>query len=487
MRLTLNRRPPPEKSINRPGSVPTQDEWVEPENHKDIGLIYGDQQLHELVSTIHTMTLEDDDFDAGHIQRLGPEKRRAEGQLYVQPIITRKIDELFEDAAKRVPLTHDDRDSVIEAVTHEILGFGLLESLLDDDSISDILVNTYQHVYVERRGKGTLEALPAVQFKDNSHLKSTIDRIVNEVNRSIDEASPMVDARIDRRLADGRIQRVRVNAIIEPLAIEGPMLSVRKFPQDHMRLWNLVESGSLTQEIADLLEGICQAKLNVLISGGTGSGKTTLLNALSGVISPDERIVTIEDTAELNLQQEHVVRLETRPPSPNIQTEDRGEITQRDLVKNSLRMRPDRIIVGEVRGDEAVDMLQAMNTGHEGSLTTIHANTGRDALTRLETMVAMSSGDTSSRFIRQSISRAFDVILHMARIGDDRKLVSVQEITGMQDDVISLQEIFAFEQTGLENDRVRGSFQAKGLRPEFLKKFEARSVPMPPSSIFNAA
>lgn len=271
------------------------------------------------------------------------------------------------------------------------------------------------------------------------------------------------------------------------LAIEGPMLSIRKFPQDQMKLWDLVNNSTLTQEIADLLEGICQARLNVLISGGTSSGKTTLLNALSGAIPSYERIITIEDTAELSLQQTHVVRLETRPPSPNIQTDDRGEITQRDLVKNSLRMRPDRIVVGEVRGDEALDMLQAMNTGHEGSLTTIHANSGRDALSRLETMVAMASGNAPSRFIRRSISRAFDVILHMARIDNDRKLISVLEITGMQDDVISLQEIFAFEQTGLENNRVQGTFKAKGLLPEFLQKFEARSIPMPPYSMFHAA
>ncbi len=487
MKLTINRRSNPEVAIERPTLVEMRGEHPEPEDHKNIGLIYSDQQLHELVSTIHTMTLDDDEFSPERIQGLKPERKRTDGQQYVQPIITRKIDELFQNPAKRVPLTYEDRESVIEAVSNEILGFGILEPLLDDNSISDILVNTYNQIYVERRGKGTLELLPAVRFRDNDHLKNTIDRIVNEVNRKVDEISPMVDARIDRRLPDGRVQRVRLNAIIEPLSIEGPMLSIRKFPQDHMTLWNLVENGSLTQEMADLLKGICQAKLNVLIAGGTGSGKTTLLNALSGAIPSHERIITIEDIAELHLQQKHVVRLETRPPSPNIDTDDRGEITQRDLVKNSLRMRPDRIIVGEVRGDEALDMLQAMNTGHEGSLTTIHANSGRDALSRLETMVAMASGNTSSRFIRQSISRAFDVVLYMSRIGDDRKVTSMQEITGMQNDVISLQEIFAFEQTGLDNGRVRGTFQAKGLLPEFLQKFEARSIPMPPYSMFNAA
>ncbi len=487
MKLTINRRSHAEPQVERPDSRQLQGEPPEPEDHRSIGLIYSDQQLHDLVNTIHTMTLDDDEFFPERIQRLRPERKRTEGQQYIQPIITRKIEELFQDPAKRVPLTHEDRESVIEAVSNEILGFGILEPLLDDNAISDVLVNTYNQVYIERRGKGMLEALPNVRFRDNDHLQSTINRIVNEVNRTVNDVSPMVDARIDRRLPDGRVQRVRVNAIIEPLAIEGPMLSIRKFPQDHMRLWTLVENSTLTQEIADLLEGICQAKLNVLISGGTSSGKTTLLNALSGAIPAHERIITIEDTAELHLQQTHVVRLETRPPSPNIETADRGEITQRDLVKNSLRMRPDRIIVGEVRGDEALDMLQAMNTGHEGSLTTIHANSGRDALTRLETMVAMASGNTSSRFIRQSISRAFHVILHMSRIGNDRKLISVQEITGMQDDVISVQEIFAFEQSGLENGRVRGVFRARGLLPEFLQNFEARSIPTPPYSIFTAA
>jgi len=478
MRVTMGARPAPDRKRERETLDGQQPAWSESENHHRVKLIYDNQQLHELARTIHQETVDENEYNAERLTELKASGRKTESYQYVQPYVTQKVNAYASNPATRIPLTPQDRANVIEAVINEILGYGPLEPLLDDDSISDILVNTYDKVYVERRGKGSLEALPYVRFTDNGHLKSTIDRIVNDVGRTIDENSPMVDARLDR-IRDGRVvQRVRVNAIIAPLSIEGPVLSIRKFPQDHMTLQSLVRNATITQNIANLLDKICKAKLNVLISGGTGSGKTTLLNALSGAIPGQERIITIEDTAELNLQQSHVVRLETRPPNPNQQS---GPITQRDLVRNSLRMRPDRIIVGEVRGDEALDMLQAMNTGHEGSLTTIHANNGRDALSRLETMVAMATGNTSSHFIRQSISRAFDVILHMSRLGDSRKLVSLIEITGMQDDIITMQEIFTFDQAGLENGLVQGSFKAKGITPEFIDRFRKRSIPFPDS------
>ncbi len=485
MRVTMGPRSAPEKKRERTPSEEQPPIWAEYENQNQnhTRLIYQNQQLHELARTIHKETVDENEYNAERLTQLKDNGQKTESYQYVQPFVAQKVASYSSNPEAAIPLTPQDRANVIEAVINEILGYGPLEPLLDDDSISDILVNTYDKVYVERRGKGGLEALPHVRFTDNNHLKSTIDRIVNDVGRTIDENSPMVDARLDR-LYNGRVvQRVRVNAIIAPLSIEGPVLSIRKFPQDHMTLQNLVENATLTPNIAELLDKICKAKLNVLISGGTGSGKTTLLNAMSGAIPGTERIITIEDTAELNLQQAHVVRLETRPFNPNQQG---GQVTQRDLVRNSLRMRPDRIIVGEVRGDEALDMLQAMNTGHEGSLTTIHANSGRDALSRLETMIAMATGDTSSNFIRQSISRAFHVILHMSRMGNHRKLVSLTEITGMQDDVVSMQEIFAFEQIGLDNGHIQGSFKAEGVMPEFIDKFRERGIPLPDFNMFKA-
>ncbi len=327
-------------------------------------------------------------------------------------------------------------------------------------------MNGYNQIYVERFGK--IERTNA-RFKDNKHLMKIIDRIVSSVGRRIDESSPMVDA----RLSDGS----RVNVIIPPLALDGPMLSIRRFAVIPLEMNHLIEYGSLPAALADVLKGIVQSRLNVLISGGTGSGKTTFLNVLSRYIPSNERIVTIEDSAELQLKQEHVVRLETRPPN----TEGKGQVTQRDLVINSLRMRPDRIIVGEVRGKEAFDMLQAMNTGHDGSLTTIHANTPRDALMRLETIVAMANFDIPSEFLRRYISSALNVILQMSRLSDGkRKLVSLQEITGMEGNIITMQEIFSFKQEGLgEDKKVKGRFVFHGIRPRFLDRFIARGISLP--------
>jgi pilus assembly protein CpaF len=337
---------------------------------------------------------------------------------------------------------------------------------MHDPTITDILVNSYKQVYVERYGK--LHLTP-VRFKDDAHLKKNIDRIVSAVGRRIDESSPMVDA----RLPDGS----RVNAIVPHLAIDGPSLSIRRFSADPLELEDLIMLKSLTPEIGELIKGLVQARVNVLISGGTGTGKTTLLNVFSRFIPDDERIVTIEDSAELQLKQEHVVRLETRPPN----IEGKGEISQRDLVRNSLRMRPDRIIVGEVRGAEVIDMLQAMNTGHDGSLTTIHANSPRDALLRLETLVAMSGLSIPHEAVRQYTSSAIDVVFHLQRLLDGtRKVVSLQEIVGMEGNVISMQEIFTFEQTGINKEgRVKGRFNIAPLLPRFTDRFKANGIPVP--------
>jgi len=336
-----------------------------------------------------------------------------------------------------------------------------------DPTISDILVNTYKQIFVEKFGK--LESAE-VRFKDDAHLRRIIDKIVSAVGRRIDESSPMVDA----RLPDGS----RVNAIIPPLAIDGPILSIRRFAIDPLELEDLITLKALTPEIGELLKGIVKAKLNILISGGTGTGKTTFLNVLSRFIPSNERIITIEDSAELQLKQEHVVRLETRPPN----IEGKGEVTQRDLVRNSLRMRPDRIIVGEVRGGEVLDMLQAMNTGHDGSLSTVHANSPRDALMRLETLVALTGLNIPSGFIRKYISSALNIIIHLARLVDgSRKVVSFQEITGMEGEIITMQEIFSFEQTGIdENGKVKGRFRAKGIKPRFVERFKALNITVQP-------
>ena len=385
-------------------------------------------------------------------------------------VFKRELTKLIEQSLKQesVPLNLREREQLIAEIHHETLGLGPLETLLQDPTISDILVNTHKQVYVERAGK--LE-LTAVTFQDEEHLRKIIDKIVASVGRRVDESSPMVDA----RLSDGS----RVNAIIPPLAIDGSIVSIRRFSKDPLQLQDLIAKKSLTPEIAKLLQALVRARLNVLISGGTGTGKTTILNILSGFIPATERIVTIEDAAELQLRQEHVVRLETRPPN----IEGKGEVTQRDLVRNSLRMRPDRIVLGEVRGAETLDMLQAMNTGHDGSLTTVHANSPADAITRIETLVAMSGLDLPSKSLRNYISSALDVVVQMTRLSDGtRKLTSLQEIAGMENDVITLQEIFRFQQTGVDQQRrVRGKFRATGVRPKFSERFEALGIEVSPA------
>jgi pilus assembly protein CpaF len=360
-------------------------------------------------------------------------------------------------------LNQAERKQLVSDVLDELLGLGPLEPLLKDPTITDILVNGHSNVFVERYG--VLEPSP-VRFKDPRHLYRIIQKIVSAVGRRIDESSPMVDA----RLADGS----RVNAIVPPLALDGSILSIRKFARVPIRMDRLIEIGSIPLQIADVLKAVVAARRNVLISGGTGSGKTTLLNAMSAFIDERERIVTIEDSAELQLQQKHIVRLETRPPN----IEGKGEITQRDLVKNALRMRPDRIIVGEVRAGEAFDMLQAMNTGHDGSMTTVHANTPRDALSRIEQMIGMSGVEISSRSARAQVASAMHVVVQVSRLADGRrKLTSIAELTGMEGDVITMQEIFRFRQTGVGADGVvQGRFEATGIRPRFLEQVMAHGV-----------
>ena len=353
------------------------------------------------------------------------------------------------------------RQRIIKEIEDEILGLGPLEQLLADPAISDILVNGPSQIYIERHGK--LELSP-VRFDSNQHLMTIIDRIVSRIGRRIDESSPMVDA----RLQDGS----RVNAIIPPLAIDGPQMSIRRFAVERLTAEHLIQLGEMTPTIAKVLEAIVHARLNILISGGTGSGKTTLLNVMSSFIPASERIVTIEDSAELQLQQPHKVRLETRPPN----IEGKGEVTQRDLVKNSLRMRPDRIIIGEVRGPEALDMLQAMNTGHDGSITTIHANSPRDALSRIESMVAMSGFNLPARPLRAQMASALDVIIQLERQEDGvRRLVGVEEVQGLEGDVITLSEVFSFERQGIGDDgRVLGRFVATGIVPKFQERLRQR-------------
>jgi pilus assembly protein CpaF len=364
---------------------------------------------------------------------------------------------------EKVLLTLEDRELLVREIQHEVFGLGPLEPLLVDPTVNDVLVNGHRQIYVERFGK--LEKTVA-RFKDDAHLMRIIDKIVSTVGRRVDESSPLVDA----RLKDGS----RVNVIVPPLALDGPSVSIRRFSADPLLADDLVEKGSLTAEVVTLLKGAVTARLNILVSGGTGSGKTTMLNALSAFISAKERIVTIEDAAELQLKQDHVVRLETRPP--NIEGE--GQIAQRHLVVNSLRMRPDRIIVGEVRGAEALDMLQAMNTGHDGSATTIHANSPRDALMRIETMVAMTGLDLPQRAVRQQIASAIQVVIQLARLSDGtRRLVSLQEITGMEGEVVTMQEIFTFERLGIDEDgKVIGQLVPTGLRPSFAEQLRIAGV-----------
>ncbi len=370
-------------------------------------------------------------------------------------------------AEESMPLSMSERDAILGDVIDEVFGLGPLEPLLRDTSVSDILVNTYKNVYVERSGK--LDRLPTT-FQDDRHLMRVIDRIVSGVGRRVDDSSPMVDA----RLPDGS----RVNAIIPPLAVDGPLLSIRRFPAERLRAEDLVSIRSLTRPMLEFLEVCVRARLNALISGGTGAGKTTLLNVLSGFISERERIVTIEDAAELQLHQEHVARLETRPPN----VEGKGAVRQRQLLINALRMRPDRIVVGEVRGEEALDMLQAMNTGHDGSLTTVHANSPRDALTRVETMISMGSVNLPEKAMRQQIASALQVVIQQSRMSDGtRKVTSISEITGMEGDVITMQEIFCFEKLGVTPEgKVIGRFRATGVRPKVCERLKASGIHLPP-------
>ncbi len=410
----------------------------------------------ELKKTMHQTIL--DRIDLERLKRLTAEQFKHELALLVQRVIEEE----------RIVLNQHERHSLVLDIQHEMLGFGPLEPLLADASVSDILVNTCDKVYVERGGR---LQLTDVTFHDNAHLMKIIEKIVSRVGRRVDESSPMVDA----RLPDGS----RVNAIIPPLAVDGPILSIRRFAVQPLTIANLLDYKSLTPPMVQVLQALGQAKINILISGGTGSGKTTLLNVLSGFIPGSERIVTIEDAAELALRQPHVVRLETRPPN----IEGKGEVSQRALVRNALRMRPDRIILGEVRGAEALDMLQAMNTGHEGSLATIHSNTARDALARLENMVGMANVNLTPRATRQQICSAVTVVMQVSRLTDGaRKLVSLQEVTGMEGDIIAMHEIFRFEQTGVDAEgKVQGHFCATGVRPRFTERLRMFGAPVPDS------
>ncbi len=370
--------------------------------------------------------------------------------------------------SEAVPLSFAERERLAREILDEIFGLGPLEPLLKDPTVSDILVNRYNKVYVERAGK--LEPT-GLSFKDDAHLMQIIDRIVSRVGRRVDESSPMVDA----RLADGS----RVNAIIPPLAIDGPCLSIRRFGRDPVTARIMVDNKTLTEPMLELLSAMVKGRLNFLISGGTGAGKTTLLNVLSGYIPNSDRIVTIEDAAELQMKQEHVVRLETRPPN----IEGKGAVRQRQLVINSLRMRPDRIVVGEVRGEEAFDMLQAMNTGHEGSMTTVHANTQRDALARIENMCSMANLNIPERAMRQQISSAIHAVVQIARLSDGtRKVMTISEVTGMEGEVICMQDIFVFERVGIdENGKVRGAFRATGIRPQFADRLATAGCRLRPA------
>ncbi len=413
-----------------------------------------ENRLYEVKRRIHHQLLER--LDLSQLEELDEKLRATE--------IRQAIGLLLEE--EKEPLNMRERARLAREMEFEILGLGPLEPLLMDPTISDILVNRYNQVYIERKGR--LE-LADIRFQDNEHLLKIINKIVSNVGRRIDESVPMVDA----RLPDGS----RVNAIIPPLALDGPMLSIRRFSVQRPSLDDLIEKGSLTAEIGEVIKAIAVARLNILISGGTGAGKTTMLNILSGYIPGYERIITIEDSAELQLQQEHVCRLETRPAN----VEGKGEVTQRELVKNCLRMRPDRVIVGEVRGAEVIDMLQAMNTGHEGSMTTVHANTARDALLRLETMISLSGLTIQEKAMRQMISSSLDIVVQLVRHSDGvRRMVALSEITGMESGVISMQDIFVFERQGIdEQGRILGRFIPTGVRPRFVERCRLFGVPLP--------
>lgn len=383
--------------------------------------------------------------------------------------VRRTIQDLFEQilAEENIVLSRPERARLFEQIAAEILGFGPLQPLLEDDTITEIMVNGPKNVYVERKGK--IHRVP-VTFENNDHVMRIIDRIVAPLGRRIDESSPYVDA----RLQDGS----RVNAVIPPLSLVGPTLTIRKFSKNPITVEQLIQFGSVSPEAIQFMKACVEARLNIVISGGTGSGKTTLLNVMSSFIPGDERIVTIENAAELQLRQEHVVTLESRPPN----IEGRGEITIRDLVINSLRMRPDRIIVGECRGGETLDMLQAMNTGHDGSMTTAHANSPRDAIARIETMCLMAGMDLPVRAIREQVASAVDLICHQERMRDGtRKVVSITEVSGMEGDVITMTDIFVFEQTGIENGKIIGRLRPTGLRPKFMDQIETAGINLPPS------
>ena len=421
----------------------------------------GSTAYQKLKVELHKQLLDRIDLDV--MSKLGDDRLRDELRALVERLIIEQ----------GVALNSTERRQVVDDIENEVLGFGPIEALLRDSSVSDILVNGAKQVYVERRGK--LE-LTGVRFDSDQHLMKIIDKIVARVGRRVDESSPMVDA----RLPDGS----RVNAVIPPLALDGPVLSIRKFAARPLGMADLLTYRSLTQDMSQLLQGMVQARMNILISGGTGTGKTTMLNVLSASIPADERVVTIEDAAELQLQQPHVVRMETRPPN----IEGKGEISQRALVRNALRMRPDRIVLGEIRGAEAFDMLQAMNTGHEGSMCTVHANTPRDALARIENMLGMAGLSLPAKGMRQQIASAVHAVIQIARLTDGtRKLVSVSEVTGMEGDMITMQEVFAFQQQGVDKDgSVMGTYKATGVRPRFVDRLRVHGIKLP-DAIFDPA
>lgn len=438
--MSPEKMPPQEPSESKVVAIPKKDEVRE-------------AKLYEVKRRVHHILLERLDLSA--LEDLDEQVRAREIRQALAILLTEEEE----------PLNMGEKNRLARELEFEILGLGPLEPLLEDPTISDILVNRYNQVYVERRGK--LEVAD-VRFQDNDHLLKIINKIVSNVGRRVDESVPMVDA----RLPDGS----RVNAIIPPLALDGPMMCIRRFAVSRPSLEDLIEKGSLTAQIGEVLKAIAVAKLNVIISGGTGSGKTTMLNILSGFIPSTERIITIEDSAELQLQQDHVCRLETRPAN----VEGRGEITARDLVKNCLRMRPDRVVVGEVRGAEVIDMLQAMNTGHEGSMTTIHANTARDAMLRLETMISLSGISIQEKAMRQMVSSSVNVVLQLVRHSDGcRRMISLSEITGMESGVISMQDIFVFERHGMnEQGMIMGRYVATGVRPRFADRCRLFGAPL---------
>jgi pilus assembly protein CpaF len=412
------------------------------------------QQYLELRASVHRKLLNRLNLEA----LANADRSRAEGEI--RTLLALLLSE------ESTPINLSERETLFAEVLDDVFGLGPLEPLLRDPSVSDILVNTHRHVFIER--KGVLERVTAT-FQDDAHLLRVIDRIVSRVGRRVDDSSPMVDA----RLADGS----RVNAIIPPLAVDGPLLSIRRFPAERLKADDLVTLTALTQPMLDFLSHCVKCRLNVLISGGTGAGKTTLLNVLSSFISPHERVVTIEDAAELQLHQEHVARLETRPAN----VEGKGAVRQRQLVVNALRMRPDRIVVGEVRGEEALDMLQAMNTGHDGSLTTVHANTPRDALTRVETMIAMGATNLPEKAMRQQIASAIQIVVQQTRLSDgSRRVTNISEITGMEGEIITMQDIFVFEKLGLTQEgKVAGRFRATGVRPKVSERMKGAGIVLP--------